>query len=105
MIIAREPYFFCVCLTDSILRIILILRGVCGDIKDLTINRNPAADYAQHDKYDYKQSLRSQPPVQVQSDEKAKNNAAGHCQTDLQNDVKALGPRTVFFIIENHMAF
>ena len=75
----------------------MILCRVFGDIKDLTINRDPAADNAQHDKNNYKQSLRSQPPVQVQSDKKAKNNAAGHCQTDLQDDVKTLSPRAVFF--------
>ncbi len=61
----------------------MILFRVFGDIEDLTINRNSAADDSQYDKDDDKKSLCAQPLVQVKSDEKAEDNAADHGQADL----------------------
>ena len=82
-IMAWEPYFFWVWLTDSILRIVVIPSSIFGDVDNLTINRNAAADDSQHNEdYDEK-SLCTQPLVQVKSDEKTENNAAGHGQADL----------------------
>jgi hypothetical protein len=101
-VIARDPYFFWVCLTVSIFLFFAGRFVVFGHIHYLAINRNPAADDAQYRENGDKDAFRIQPPVQVQSDQKTKNNTAGHGQTGLHDDMKALRPGTVFFIIENH---
>jgi len=98
--IARDPYFFCVCLTDSISPV--VVSGF-NDLHYLAINRYAAADDSQYCEDGYKYSPGSHPFVQIQSNKKAKKYASGHGQTDLHDNRQVFGPSSIFLIIEKHL--
>ena len=63
--IAREAYFFCVALTESIPPIFPVAPFVFNYLHDLTVYGDGAADDTQNSKNRYKYSSNSQPLVQI----------------------------------------
>lgn len=53
-VIAREQYFFCVSLTDSIIKCFSVLLLALGNIQNSTINGNATSKNAEQDKDDDK---------------------------------------------------
>ena len=101
--IALVPYFFCVCLTDSIPLIFVVVALVFKYLHDLTIHCNPAANYTKYGEDRYKNSSNSQPLVQIQADKKTEYDATRHGQADLHYNGEVFSPHTVLFIIKNHL--
>jgi len=78
-----------------------VVAAVCVcNLYNLAIDDIGAANDAQQRKYRYKNTFCAEPVVYQLPYKKTKNNTAGHCQTDLHDDMSALCPDTVIFIIE-----
>ena len=70
--IALEQYFFCNCLTSSILRIVAIFLLAFGYFENLSVNGVSATDDTQNYKDRYENPFRLQPSIKVATDKKTK---------------------------------
>ena len=82
---ALEQYFFWVCLMDSIVGMVIFFF-LFGDLKDLSICDDPAADNAQHGKNGDEYTFGTQKFIQIPADKKTKQDTTDHRQTELRND-------------------
>ncbi len=85
-VMAREAYFFWVCLIGSIVSIFPIFRLAFDDSHNLAVYGNRAADDSQDSKDGNKYTPCSQPFIQIQPNKKTKNNTPGHGKADLHDD-------------------
>ena len=97
---ALEPYFFCVCLSASIIAISFVFAFNFSYLHNLTVHHNTATNNAQYRENGRENTFGSKPGVDQSANKKAKNNTTGHRKADLHDNLQIFGPVPVFFIIE-----
>ena len=68
----------------------------------LAVGHVRATDNTQDGKNGHEYPFRTQPFIEVQADEKAKYDAAGHRQSELHHNGQVFCPCTVLFVVEIH---
>jgi hypothetical protein len=99
---AREVYFFWVCLIASILRIPAAFFFILEDFHHLAVSHIRPPDHPEEGKDGHEYTPGAQPLIEMQTDEKTKNDAAGHRQPQLHYNGQVFSPCTVLFVIETH---
>jgi hypothetical protein len=105
---AWVPTFFCSSLIPvvsvSINGFVFRFFGLAGTghLQDLAVNHVGTANDPQKDENGDEHPFGAEPGIKGFSDEKAKKNAAGHGEANLQYDREVFDPRLVFLVVETH---
>lgn len=94
-VIAKEQYFFCVCLICSIMTVF-----VFENFHDLAVDNHCSADDAEDDKYDSKWTFNSQPLIYLEPDIKTKTDTSDHGKPQLHDNLHVFRPGLILFVIK-----
>jgi hypothetical protein len=79
-----------------------VIRLIFENLDNLAVNRYGTTNDPQYGENGDKNASGPEPFIQIQSYKKTEDYTTRHCEADLHNNGKVLGPNAVFFVVENH---